>query len=309
MKRSIMCVVSLLITLGILIYGNIITAEASSEFYGSATTVAIKNHIEKDADFGTYATAQGSCTDGKYAYFAINNGNTTLLKYDVNTWELKSKRSDVNLDHANDMTYNPNENVILVANNTPNFNIISIVDPDTLKVIGHQKIKYKIYSISYSPKYDRYVVGISGTYNFAILDSNFKKIEVFKGYKSGYTRQGSDCDDNYLYFVQSGGGGNLLVIYDWSGRLVDTVGIDKALEIENIFHVKNSIFITFHHYGNFVYRIGISDATSIKFTVRYDANGGEGEMKDTSVIYGRGKKLSKCDFTKEGYTFGGCIIT
>lgn len=307
MKRTIMCLVALMLVICILIPANIITADAKDKFFGSATTLAIKNNIEKDADFGKYATAQGSCTDGRYAYFAVNNGNTTLLKYNVNTWELVKKRKGVDLGHANDMTYNAKEDVIIVANNAPDYNIISFVDPDTLKVIKTKKIKFKIYSIAYNEKRDQYVVGISGTYDFAILDSNFKKIKKYEGYESGYLRQGADCDDDYLYFVQSGGGGNLIVIYNWSGELVDTVAVNHSYEIENIFHVENTIYITLHYAGNFVYRIGINDDTNIKYKVHFESNGGSGVMDSITVTYGKKKTLPKCTFEKENYIFSGWI--
>lgn len=305
MKRTVMCIVAFAVVLCIIIPVNIVTPNAASVFYSSATTLAIKNHIEYDAGFNRYCTVQGSCTDGKYAYFAANNGSTTVLKYNVNTWELVKKKSGIDLGHANDMTYNPNDNVIVVANNAPDYNIITFLDPDSLDIIGTKKIKQKIYSISYNSLHDCYVIGISGTYDFAMLDKSFKLIKKYKGYNSGYLRQGSDCDDKYLYFVQSGGGGNLIVIYDWDGALVDTVTVDKSLEIENIFHVQNTIYITLHYYGNFVYRIGISDPTAIKYKVYYDPGDGSGAMDDTTVIYGKSTKLSKCTFTRDGYFFGG----
>ncbi len=308
MKRNIMCVVSLVFCICILICANTFVTNAESSFYSSATTVAIKNNIEKDASLNNHVTAQGACTDSKYAYIAINNGTTTLLKYDVNTWELKKKKHGLILGHANDMTYNANTNTIVVANNSPDFDVVSFVDPDTLSVIQTKKIDYKIYSIAYNATYGRYVVGISGTYDFAILDNDFKLIKEFKGYESGYLRQGCDCDDSYLYFCQSGGGGNVIVVYDWNGNFIDIISISKSLEIENIFHVSNTIYVTFHYYGNSVYRIGINDKTAIKYTVKYDSNGASGKMDSTTVTYGNKKTLSECKFEKEGYSFGGWII-
>ncbi len=308
MKRSIMCVVALMITLCILIPANMLTTDAKQNFYNTATTASIKENIEKDAGYGDYATAQGSCTDGKYAYFAINNGYTTILKYNVNTWKLKKKSDSMYIGHANDMAYNKDKDYIVIANNAPDYNVITFLDPDTLEIIGTKKIKLKIYSIAYNEERNQYVVGISGTYNFAILDSKFKVVKKFKGYDSGYLRQGADCDDDYLYFVQSGGGGNIIVIYDWSGKLVDTVSVDKSLEIENIFHVKNTFYITLHHYGNYVYRIGINDKTAIKYKIEFDSNGGYGEMDSITVTYGKSKKLPDCTYQKDGYIFGGWIV-
>ncbi len=309
MKRILMCIVSLFISLCLIVPANIITADASSNFYDSATLVAVKNHIEKDAKLGNYATVQGSCTDSKYAYFAVNNGYTTILKYDVNTWELEKKSDGINLGHANDMTYNPHLDLIVVAHNAPNYNIISFLDPDTLNVIETKEIEHKIYSISYNEKYNKYVVGLSGTYDFAILDNAFEEVEKYKGYKSGFLRQGADCDNDYLYFVQSGGGGNLIVIYDWDGNLVDTISINKSLEVENIFHVGNTFYITLHYYGNFVYRIGLNDKTAIRFNIKFDSNGGKGKMDSINVTYGKEKKLPKCTFENDGYFFAGWIMT
>lgn len=309
MKQSIMCIIALFLALCILVPANIITADAADSFYDTATMVAIKNHVEKDGKFGNYVTVQGACTDSEYAYLAVNNGYTTILKYDVNTWALKDKSNGLALDHANDMTYNPHLGLLVVANNSPNYDIISFVDPDTLSVVKTQKIKYKIYSISYNAKYNNYVCGLSGGYDFIILDSDFKKIEKYEGYKSGLLRQGSDCDDDYIYFVQSGGGGNLIVIYDWSGNLIDTISVNKAYEVENIFHVGKTVYTTLHYYGNFIYRLGLSDSTAIKFTVKYDSNGGSGSMKNQTVTYGKEQKLTKCAFEKENYFFGGWIMT
>ncbi|MBQ8539300.1 MAG: InlB B-repeat-containing protein [Ruminococcus sp.] len=308
MKRSVMCIVAFLVSLSMLIPANMITTDAAGGFYDVATIVAIKNNIEKDAKLGNHATVQGACTDSTYAYYAVNTGYTTLLKYNVNTWELVSKSSGNNLGHANDMTYNKKLGLIVVAHNAPDYDVISFVDPDSLRVVDSMKIKHKIHSISYNASYDMYVAGLSGTYDFVILDSNFKEITKYSGYQSGLLRQGGDCDDNYIYFVQSGGGGNLIVIYDWAGNLVDTVSVNKSQEIENILHVGNTIYITLHFYGNFIHRIGISDETAIKFKVNFEANGGEGSMDSITVTYGKETTLPKCTFKRENYTFGGWIM-
>lgn len=308
MKRNLIRVVSLVVLICIIFSANVFTAQAQGAFYSSATTLAIKNNIEKDASLGNHVTAQGACADSRYAYFAIDNGYVTLLKYDVNTWQLVQKKHGLNLGHANDMTYNANTNTIVVANNSPDFDTVSFVDPNTLSVIGSKKIDYKIYSIAYNENYQRYVVGISGTYNFAILDNDFNLVQEVKGYQSGYLRQGGDCDDAYIYFSQSGGGSNIIVVYDWYGNYVDTISVSKSLEIENIFHVGNTMYSTFHYYGNFVYRIGINDKTAIRYTIKYDPNGASGSMDSTTVTYGKEKTLSKCKFEKEGYTFSGWIL-
>lgn len=308
MKRSLMCVASLVLILCMLIPTTIMTANAKETFYKEATSAVIKSNIEKDAKLDKSATVQGACTDGEYAYFAVNRGSTKILKYNVSTWKLKKKSSSLNLGHANDMTYNSRKDLIIVANNEPDHKKLTFIDPDTLTVTGHKKIKLKIYSISYNESRNQYVVGISGTYNFAILDSNFKVVKKFKGVNTGYLRQGGDCDDNYVYFAQSGSSGNAIVVYTWGGKHVDTIKVAKSMEIENIFHVNNNVFITLHYFGNYVHRIGINDKTALKYKVKFDANGGQGEMKPITIKYGKYRKLPECKFEKEGYTFGGWIM-
>ena len=286
-----------------------VSAGALDAFYQAAEQLKIKDHIEKDASMSKYATAQGSCTDGKYAYFAVLSGSAALLKYDLSNFKCVKKNSSLAaLGHANDITYNSKEKMLLVANNAPNYDIITKVDPETLTVTGTVKIKLKIYSIAYCEDLDCYFVGISGGYNFARLDKNFKVVKKYKGTNTGYTRQGCDCDGEYIYFTQSGSGDNLIVVYTVGGAYVTTIRVKHSYEIENIFHKGNDFFVTLHYYGNFIYRVGLSDKTMIRYTVSYDPGDGEGEMEDTSVHYGHEKKLRKNTFTKSGYFFGGWKI-
>lgn len=304
-----MCIVALVLTLCMIIPANIITADAKSTFYSKASIALIKKNIEKDAKLTDSATTQGACTDGKYAYFAVNNnGKTTILKYNASTWNLKKKSATLSIGHANDMTYNKDTDKIIVANHAPDYKTLTFLDPDTLKITGTKKIKYKIYSIAYNDKKNQYVVGLAGTYNFAILNSKFKLVKKVKGYNSGYLRQGIDCDNKYIYCAQSSTKDNLIVVYNWAGKKVDTITVDKNMEIENIFHINNAFFITLHYYGNYVYRIGINKDTAIKFKVKFDPNGADGEMKSINVKYGKEKKLPQCTFEKEGYIFGGWIM-
>ena len=309
-------------------------AVSASRFYDTAELLSILSHIENDAEMGTYATVQGGCTDGQNAYFAVQSGNTVILKYSLSTWELRKKATVGGLGHANDMAYNPNKKMIVVANNDSEDDRLTMVDPETLKVVGSvtpkaqktqkeikeeakkKKIseskveKYKdlkLYSIAYNPKRGVYIAGLSGSYDYVYLDESFEQIESVKGYSSGLTRQGCDCDDDYIYFAQSGGS-NAVVIYDYSGNMVDTVSLNHSHEVENLFHIGNSFYLTLHYYGNSVQRVGLSDKTKICFNIKYNAGGGQGEMADTTVHYGEDTKLRKCSFVKPGYSFGGWTL-
>ena len=309
-------------------------AAAASGFYSTAELLEIKSHIEKDADMGTFATTQGACTDGVYAYFAVQSGSTVILKYNMSTWELRKKAAVSGLGHANDMAYNPNRKLLVVANNDSEDDCLTLVDPDSLKVKGtvtpyeektakqikkeaqekgvkvgeiDKKRKLKVYCVAYNAARDNYVVGLSGSYKFALLNGDFKLIRKFDGVNTGLMRQGCDCDDDYIYFAQSGGS-NAVVVYNYSGDKVGMTSLNHSHEVENLFHVGDSFYLTLHYYGNFVHRVGLSDKTQIRFTVRYDSAGGTGQMKNSSVHYGTPTKLRKNAYKKPGYFFGGWTV-
>lgn len=351
MKKIICAMTSLMLCCALTL--AVIPSYVTAAFYGSAELLEIKSHIEKDAGMSLYATVQGACTDGRYAYFAVQEYTTVILKYDMRNWKLVKKATVSDLGHANDMAYNTLEDVIVVANNNAREDVLTLLDPDSLTVIDtvepmrkktakekeqekkeqeqaqkngnnsskenkteeteeeKEKKDYKplrVYSIAYQEAENRYVVGLSGSYNFAILDEKFKMVKQFKGVKTGYTRQGCDCDDDYIYFTQSDGD-NIVVIYDYEGNYVDTVSLEHSHEVENLFHVDDDFYLTLHYYGNSVQRVGLSDATQIRFKVNYAPNGGSSKMEPTYVHYGEDTKLRKCAFKKPGYLFGGWRVT
>lgn len=304
MKRFFRIVVCIVLCM-VLLTAHLCAASSASEFFTEAEMIRIDSHIESEAGLNEYATVQGACSDGTYAYFVFMQGGVSnIAKYDSRNWEYVAMEQIVNMGHSNDMTYNIDQRYIVVANNAPYYDVVTLIDPETLTPIKDVKIEEEIYSIAYNPKRKMYVVGLSGGYDFALLDSKFKVVKKFEGVSTGYTRQGCDCDDNYIYFVQSGSK-NLLVIYDYSGKHVASVPIDSSDEIENIFHFGNTFFVSMFYYGSKLNRIGFSEATKINYTVFYDANGGVGEMKSTTVHYGDDTKLRANSFTREGYVFEG----
>ena len=246
MKRIVRFVICVILCMTLLCAHLICTGEAASGFFSKVDMLFIDSHLEGYVGLGNSAPVQGACTDGKYAYFGfVSGGVCTLAKFDVNTWEYVSKEKIINMGHSNDMTYNPDKDYIVVANNAPYYDVVTLIDPDTLAPIKDVQIKEDIYSIAYNAKRKCYVVGLSGTYDFALLDSDFKVKEKFTGVKTGYTRQGCDCDDDYIY------------------------------------------------------------STKIAYNVSYQANGGEGEMKSTTVTYGESTNLSPNEFSRDGYFFAG----
>ena len=204
-----------------------------------------------DAKYNNYFVQQGCCTDGIYAYTILENqkiGKGSIWKLDMKDWSVVDTKYNLPIDHGNDITYNPVLDQLIVVHNKPNYTFISFVDPDTLKHVAAKELPYRMYAISYEPTRDQYVVGISGTFHFAILDSNFETLAYYEGVDTGFTKQNIDSDENYIYFSQWKGGtkGNVVMVYDWEGNFVTQIRVKGYQEIESLLHVGDEWYIAFY---------------------------------------------------------------
>ena len=208
--------------------------------------------IAKD---GNYKVMQGAATDGTYLYYCIENQaldahESYIYKVDIATGRVVKRSKSLQLDHSNDMTYHPIRNQLVVVHNAPNRKLVSFVDVTTLEKVETVNIGREIFCMAYNVERDQYVVGLSGGQTFCVLDGNFEYIREYSPVAStGYTTQGMTCDENFLYFAQSGA--NVVVIYDWDGYQVAIVPIEFTnIETENICIVGNDIYIGFYRSGN-----------------------------------------------------------
>jgi len=209
---------------------------------------------------------QGGCFDGTYFYqvfikkdIASNEANNLvrIVKYNTETRTVVRTSDNLSLNHANDITYNPKINALLVVNNNPNRTTVTLVNPDTLTIIRTQTVPYKIYSMSYNEQRDMYVVGISGGQNFRFLDADFNPVGTLKiatTLTSGYVTQGASSDNNYIYFVLYDQ--NVITVYDWEGNFVSIIDLNVGdIEPENISVVNGEIFVACASGGAEIYRI------------------------------------------------------
>ena len=238
---------------------RLLTSGAELEY-----TAKRKFIINPETVDGTYfKQAQGGCTDGKYMYLVLNDtkseGSMTLIyKVEIGSKKPMMKSEPLQIDHANDMTYNPKTGQLIVVHNAPNKKKISFVDPETLTVTGTGEVPNKIFSMQYNESRDRYVVGLSGGQNFAILDSDFKTVKKFEVESTGYTTQGVDADDDFIYFVQYNE--NVVVIYTWDGERVAVVPLKiTGCEPENIFHANGTFYVGCAAGGHALYEITLKE--------------------------------------------------
>lgn len=215
--------------------------------------------ILEDLHGGSATILQGGCTDGKYAYFCSNNGyadTCSISKYRIDTWEEVARTYSIAVDHGNDITYNKDKRCLVVCHNSPNRTLVSFVDKNSLEIIETIEIPLEIYSITYNAKTNRYAVGISYTFDFAILDKNFNVIETFKGIKpESKTKQGMDSSNKYIYFLLSHP--NAISVYDWNGNHYGVFKLnDEAskYESENIFLLNDELYIGYNSGFGKVYK-------------------------------------------------------
>lgn len=234
---------------------------ANTIHIGGAYTLKDATVFAEIAKDGSYKVMQGAATDGSYLYYCIENQalaahESYIYKVDAATGKIVKRSASLQLDHSNDMTYNPTLNQLVVVHNAPNRKLVSFVDVTTLEKIKTINIGREIFCMAYNEKRDQYVVGLSGGQTFCVLDSNFEYIREYSPVAStGYTTQGMTCDDNFLYFAQSGA--NVVVVYDWDGYQVAIIPIEFTnIETENICIIGNDIYIGFYRSGNggIVYR-------------------------------------------------------
>lgn len=196
-----------------------------------------------------YYVQQGCCTDGAYAYTILENqkiGKCSIWKMDLKDWSVVKVQYDLPIDHGNDITYNPVLNQLIAVHNKPNYTYLSFIDPETLEVVSTRVMPYRMFSISYEPVRNQYVIGISGTYHFVILDAEFNELAYCKGVDTGFTKQNADSDENFIYFSQWKGGskGNVIMVYDWEGNFVTQIRVKSYQEIESLLHVGDKWYIT-----------------------------------------------------------------
>lgn len=228
----------------------------------------VLTHVVDVPTVGNHNVLQGSCTDGQHAYVVLENQSlnptmSVIRKIDLATRKVVLDSKPIPIDHGNDLVYNPNTNMIIAVHNAPNRQKISFIDPKTLKVTETKTLTYSIFSMSYNPVTDRYVLGLSGGQNFIVTDSEFVALEKkpYLGINTGYVTQGVDSDDKYIYFLQYNL--NCIVVFDWSGNHIKTVYLPEAdHETESIFHIGPTIYISYYsgkRLGGSIYRMDIGD--------------------------------------------------
>ena len=213
---------------------------------------------------------QGGCRVGNYHYQCIikndaasnqMNNITYVVKYDLSTKQTVACSELLDLNHANDITYNEKTGELVIVHNTPRPKMLTFMDPDTLAVTRREELSCEIYSITYNAVRDTYMVGVSGGQRLRPVSADLQNL-TSSPYDatpttSHCTTQGICSDDTFIYCALYDGKNkssanmqNCITVYDWYGNYVGTINmwLDKK-EPENISIVNGEIFVLAHVTG------------------------------------------------------------
>lgn len=211
--------------------------------------------------------AQGGCTDGKkYFYQAFvyrdcpskqEHNEVRIAKIDVESGKIVQLSKTMWLHHANDLTYNPKTHKLLVCNNAPHRNWLTVLDPDTLEMERTVELPVEIFGITYNEKRDIYAAGISFGKSFCLLDADFHviddKIYPPSPLTERYLNQGIGSDDDFIYFAffdaytlkdDPQNFQNTVATYRWDGTFAGLIDFDIGPhEPENISAHKGKLLL------------------------------------------------------------------
>lgn len=213
-------------------------------------------------------TVEGGCTDGRYIYQVLIDTAAApdsipckIVKIDSSSWSVTAESEVLNIDHANDMTYDEENKLLVVCNNKPNYTTITFVDPTSLEIKGTKKLDTKIYSIAYVGSEKCWYAGISNSADIVRFDENFKETGVIDNPENLYTRQSLASDGTYLYSLYYNP--NIVYRYSLTGEPQGHIVLpDTKNEAENIFFLNGNMYVGFNILGNaggFVARIDNPD--------------------------------------------------
>lgn len=207
---------------------------------------------------GNCTIGQGATSDGEYFYVVNRNSNDTqsiIFRFEMSSLKWKGQSGYFNAGHSNDLAYNAEKDLIVVAHGQSQGQILTLVRASDLSVISDVKIDVGASSVSYNAIRKQYAFSQGGT-TLHFTDDSFNLISSFKrNPPKGYTVQGMGSDDMYIYFPMSASMDNVIDVYDWEGQYIKTLKLPFSRESETLFYTAGEYYMNFNHLGSELYRI------------------------------------------------------
>ncbi|MGI6535672.1 MAG: fibronectin type III domain-containing protein [Eggerthellaceae bacterium] len=204
-----------------------------------------------------YDTLQGSCSDGTFGYFALYNRtkeNCKIVKVRLADGTVAKVSGVLDVAHANDLTYNPDDRIIVATRCTTNKERFTAIDPDALDVVGtfapsldaqalgiSEKKRARIAgfsSIAYCSARQQYAVVTKGCRDLLILDRSFEPVRFMDiPHEENCNYQGIEVTDSYISLCLSatGKGQTRIMTYTWDGASIGAVTPGIVGELEGLF--------------------------------------------------------------------------
>lgn len=203
-----------------------------------------------------YSVLQGGCTDGTYAYYILNNQSFSpyvdvIYKVDLENMEVVKVSEQLELQHANSMTYNDKTKQLIVVNYDPDMTTLTYVDPETLTIAGTTTVDFNALSLAYNEERDAYVAGTRGTFDFFLLDGNFEITDYCEAIQTKSIKQEVEVYQDKILFGMSGD--NILYVYDWEGNFLYTIDLELYEEFENLIFYGDYAYTGYFSSGGIIY--------------------------------------------------------
>ena len=169
---------------------------------------------------------------------------SSLHKIDLATGETVQIIDGFNTGSSNDLTYNPTAKQIIVSADNPDKYRVVIIDAESMTIVKEKRLEKKVYSLAYDAEKNGYWFGICQTYNFMFLDENFEQVgDVYTGNNTGYTKQGMEYVNGYIYFLHSNK--NAVIIYESNGNFAAEVKLPdlNVTSAQNICYADGVFYI------------------------------------------------------------------
>ena len=204
--------------------------------------------------------AQGGCTDGTYYYYCMITDDSVsptkcqILKFDIEKQALVKVSKDLLMGHANDATYNPHTNTVIVSEAGTAYHLI---DPDTLTIKETVHMS-PCWAISYNSEMRIYVLADNS--KFYIYDENYKFQKEFSiagimgaefSANGNFGSQGLTTDDKYIYYLEYWQNKNShtdircnIVVFDLrTGKFLERIPLKMGREVENISIYNDTFYV------------------------------------------------------------------
>lgn len=198
-----------------------------------------------------YSVVQGSCTDGKNAYYMMvspSNQKGRLLKVRMSDSKVLGKSAVVDVNHGNGICYDSKRKQVVSCTYHNKRQRLAFFDASNLKFKGFRDVKFNHYknagdnsinkydrergltAIAYNARYDCFVGMESAFHDIIIYDAAtleaIGKAHTKVNSKYPEVWQSMDCDDKYVYYVLSPGNGqpyNIILCLDWHSEYLQLV--------------------------------------------------------------------------------------